>query len=63
MRAIAGGMDPEEAAEKNARGQLVGVGCEAHESKVRARGERMAEKRKHKAAAKEEVKRRKTGKA
>jgi tRNA-dihydrouridine synthase 1 len=60
-RAVAGGMDPEEAAAKNARGQLVGMGCEAHESKVRARGERMAEKRKHKAAAKEEFKRRKTG--
>jgi tRNA-dihydrouridine synthase 1 len=53
-------MDSQEAAEKNARGQLVGYGCEAHESKVRARGERMAEKRKHKAAAKEEFKRRKT---
>jgi tRNA-dihydrouridine synthase 1 len=61
MRAVAGGMDPDEAAGKNARGQLVGYGCEAHESKVRARGERMAEKRKHKAAAKEEFKRRKLG--
>jgi len=60
MRAVAVGMDPDEAANKNARGQLVGYGCEAHESKVRARGERMAEKRKHKAAAKEEFKRRKT---
>jgi tRNA-dihydrouridine synthase 1 len=60
IRAVAGGMDPEEAATKNAKGELVGMGCEAHESKVRARGERNAEKRKHKAAAKEEFKRRKT---
>lgn len=61
MRAVAGGMDPEEANVKSARGDLVGLGCEAHESKVRARGERNAEKRKHKAEAKQEGKRRKMG--
>jgi tRNA-dihydrouridine synthase 1 len=63
MRAVAGGMDPEEANHKSARGELVGMGCESHESKVRARGDRMAEKRKHKAEAKQEGKRRKMAKA
>jgi len=58
IRAVADGMSQEEAEHKSARGELVGVGCEAHESKVRARGERMAEKRKHKSEAKQEGKRR-----
>lgn len=52
-------MDPEEVAHKSGRGDLVGMGCEAHESKVRAKKDRAAEKRKNRIEAKEEVKRQK----
>lgn len=60
LRAVAGGMDPDEAKRKSATGQLEGLGCEAHESKVRAKIDRAAEKRKYKAEAKELGKKRKT---
>ena len=53
-------MDAEEVTHKSGRGELVGLGCEAHESKVRAKKDRIAEKRKNRAEAKEEVKRKKS---
>lgn len=61
MRALAGGMPAEEVASKSGRGELAGLGCEAHESKVRAKNDRRNQKRKHRAEAKEEGKRQKTG--
>lgn len=40
-------MDPGEAEERAKEGGLVGTGCEDHEEKVRARGERLERKRKN----------------
>lgn len=45
--AIRSGMEKEQAEKEAAEGGLVGKGCEAHEEKVRARGERLAVKRKN----------------
>ena len=47
--AVEAGEDPAEALRKAMRGELVGMGCEAHEAKDRARRERNAEKRKNRA--------------
>jgi len=44
-------MDPDQAAKEAIAGGLVGMGCEAHESKVAAKLERLVEKRKHRAEA------------
>lgn len=44
IRAIEGGMDPIEAAAQALAGGLVGVGCEAHESKAAERSKRRKEK-------------------
>ena len=46
IRAVEGGMDPTEAETKSKSGELVGMGCEAHESKFSARQERQSLKRK-----------------
>jgi tRNA-dihydrouridine synthase 1 len=54
-------MSAEEAAAEASRGELVGKGCEAHEEKVRARRERMAEKRKNRAEGKRAAKARRKG--
>lgn len=57
-------MDEAQAEKEASEGGLVGKGCEEHEAKVRAREERMAQKRKHAKEARgsgtEKEKRRKT---
>jgi hypothetical protein len=68
IRAIENGVSPEEATLEGAKGGLVGMGCEAHESKEAARKERAVEKRKHKQVWKKIAKQRRddaknTGKA
>jgi len=53
-------MDPTEAEAKSKTGELAGMGCEAHESKVAARQERQSLKRKAFGEAKKLRKVRKT---
>ena len=46
IRAVAAGMDPQVAAEKSVKGELAGMGCEAHEAKYLAKQEKASLKRK-----------------
>lgn len=59
LRAVEAGYTREEAEAESAKGGLVGMGCDAHEEKVRARKEREARKRKGREMAKEKAKVRK----
>lgn len=59
LRAVEAGYTREEAEAEGAKGGLVGMGCDAHEEKVRARKEREARKRKGREMAKEKAKERK----
>jgi hypothetical protein len=54
--AVSGGATESEAASHAKTGGLVGMGCEAHEDKARARTERMAEKRKNRQEGKRVMK-------
>ncbi|KIR25503.1 tRNA-dihydrouridine synthase 1 [Cryptococcus deuterogattii LA55] len=59
LRAVEAGYTREEAEAESAKGGLVGMGCDAHEEKVKARKEREARKRKGREMAKEKAKERK----
>ncbi|WVN88473.1 uncharacterized protein L203_103684 [Cryptococcus depauperatus CBS 7841] len=59
IRAVESGYTSEEAEKAVQAGRLVGMGCEAHEEKVKARKEREARKRKGRELAKEKTKERK----
>lgn len=59
LRAVEAGYTREEAEAESTKGGLMGMGCDAHEEKVKARKEREARKRKGREMAKEKAKERK----
>ncbi|WWC97468.1 hypothetical protein V866_004348 [Kwoniella sp. B9012] len=59
VKAVESGYTEQEATKEALSGGLVGMGCEAHEEKERARKERMDRKRKNKSEAKQKAKQRK----
>ncbi|KIS00633.1 tRNA-dihydrouridine synthase 1 [Cryptococcus deuterogattii 2001/935-1] len=59
LRAVEAGYTREEAEAESTKGGLVGMGCDAHEEKMKARKEREARKRKGREMAKEKAKERK----
>nr|XP_031862150.1 uncharacterized protein CI109_002563 [Kwoniella shandongensis]KAA5529222.1 hypothetical protein CI109_002563 [Kwoniella shandongensis] len=56
IRAVEAGLTEQEAEAEAAKGGLVGMGCEAHEEKMKARKDRMDRKRKNKVEARERAK-------